>query len=67
MVPLCPDVAVLYKTVLRPVPGVTVTGTFHCKKSQENSRELEIDLEYRINCAGNEGEPQLVVQSFKVC
>ena len=60
--------AVLCRTLLGPGLGVTVTGTLHCKKRKENSWKLEIELEYRrINCGGNEGEPPLVVQPFKVC
>ena len=73
MAPPCPYDAmracdVLCRTLLGPGLGVTVTGTLHCKKHKANSRKLEIELEYRrINCAGNEGEPPLVAQSFKVC
>jgi len=49
--------------------GVTVTGTLHCRKSVENSRELDIEFQYRINRPGSKGsdESPLVVQSFKVC
>jgi len=52
--------------ILTPPPGITVTGTFHCKKSEDNSRELDIEFQYRINRPGHEGDSPLVVQSFKV-
>lgn len=53
-----------------PLPGVTVAGTFHCRKSEGNSRELEVEFQYRINHPGNlgnEGDSPIIVQSFKVC
>lgn len=59
--------------VLRVLTGVTVTGTLHCRKSEGNSRELDIEFQYRINRPENEGEgdsrgdSRLIVQSFKVC
>ena len=51
--------------------GVTVAGTFHCRKSEGNSRELDVEFQYRIKYPGNPGNEDesssLIVQSFKVC
>jgi hypothetical protein len=47
--------------------GVTVKGTLHCRKSEENSRELDVEFQYHIHHPGNEGDSPLIVQSFKVC
>ena len=50
------------------LPGVTVTGTFHCRKSEDNSREIDVELQYRVHRGGaNADDSPLVVQSFKVC
>lgn len=59
----------VHAAVLRVLAGVTVTGTLHCRKSEGNSRELDIEFQYRINRPENEGEGDspLIVQSFKVC
>jgi len=61
------QVVFLLKEPIELDRGVTVTGTFHCKKSEDNSRELDIEFQYRINRPGHEGDPPLIVQSFKVC
>ena len=53
-----------------------VKGTFHCRKSADNSRELDVELHYRLHVLDSEGniekpkdgktEVPLIVQTFKV-
>ena len=30
------------------IAGDTIAGTFHCKKSETNSRELDIEIHYLV-------------------
>jgi len=48
--------------------GGVVSGKFYCKKSEGNSRELDIEVHYSVAVAGKETEAQVpsVVQLFKV-
>jgi type I protein arginine methyltransferase len=45
-----------------------VVGQFCCKKSDENSRELEIEIRYIVKASEGEApeEQDVVVQIFKV-
>ncbi|KAL5524274.1 hypothetical protein ACEPAF_9414 [Sanghuangporus sanghuang] len=49
--------------------GTTVSGTFHCRKSADNSRELDVELHYVIrdtdNGTGHTEKSPMFVQSFK--
>ncbi|KIL67772.1 hypothetical protein M378DRAFT_975790 [Amanita muscaria Koide BX008] len=52
-----------------PIPvveGTVVTGTFHCRKSQTNSRELDVEIHYRVQEAGEYQSNTVIVQLFKV-
>lgn len=46
--------------------GTTISGTFHCRKSDENSRELDVEFHYHVtpNGATPQGDP--IIQFFKV-
>ncbi|KNZ73314.1 Protein arginine N-methyltransferase 3 [Termitomyces sp. J132] len=46
--------------------GSIVHGTFHCRKSEENSRELDVEIHFSVK-QDPEGPPSdLIVQMFKV-
>lgn len=54
--------------------GTVVSGTFHCRKSADNSRELDVEIHYRVLRADGEkqgpakgsADSELLVQTFKV-
>lgn len=47
--------------------GTTVEGVFHCRKSSENSRELDVEIHYKSYHPGEAAnEAPTVVQLFKV-
>ncbi|OCH89934.1 S-adenosyl-L-methionine-dependent methyltransferase [Obba rivulosa] len=47
--------------------GTVVQGTFTCRKSDENSRELDVEIHYVVKeSADQEPEGEAVVQIFKV-
>ncbi|KAH9030338.1 S-adenosyl-L-methionine-dependent methyltransferase [Lactarius pseudohatsudake] len=51
--------------------GTTVTGTFHCRKSKTNSRELDVEVHYAVKPGassetGSETPADVVVQIYKV-
>lgn len=47
--------------------GNVVTGTFHCKKSEDNSRELDVEIHYTTKASADvEASGDVVVQIFKV-
>ncbi|TFY72550.1 hypothetical protein EVG20_g489 [Dentipellis fragilis] len=47
--------------------GTVVSGTFHCKKSEENSRELDVELHYAVRENRDAPVPEeVVVQMYKV-
>ncbi|THH06140.1 hypothetical protein EW145_g4285 [Phellinidium pouzarii] len=50
--------------------GTVVSGTFHCRKSADNSRELDVEIHYVVrNADGEDADPDdhgaMVVQSYK--
>ncbi|KAF9232315.1 S-adenosyl-L-methionine-dependent methyltransferase [Melanogaster broomeanus] len=45
--------------------GTVVSGTFYCKKSEENSRELDVEIHYSVK-KGAEPAGDVVVQMYKV-
>ncbi|KAF9231844.1 hypothetical protein BU15DRAFT_81915 [Melanogaster broomeanus] len=45
--------------------GTVVSGTFYCKKSDENSRELDVEIHYSVK-KGAEPAGDVVVQMYKV-
>lgn len=47
--------------------GNVVSGTFHCKKSEDNSRELDVEIHYTTKASADaEASGDIVVQIFKV-
>lgn len=51
--------------------GTEVSGTFHCRKSEDNSRELDVEIHYVIREQDEEDESKIsespmIIQSFKV-
>ncbi|PFH54009.1 hypothetical protein AMATHDRAFT_73046 [Amanita thiersii Skay4041] len=48
------------------VEGSVVSGTFHCRKSDKNSRELDIEIHYSVQKDTETPSNQLHVQLFKV-
>ncbi|KAH8104934.1 S-adenosyl-L-methionine-dependent methyltransferase [Phellopilus nigrolimitatus] len=52
--------------------GTVVSGTFHCRKSEDNSRELDVEIHYVVrNLDGDSvdtapGGSAMIVQSYKV-
>lgn len=56
----CADVCLTLAVV-----GTVVTGMFSCKKSEGNSRELDIEIHY---CPQKPGEPanETIVEMYKV-
>ncbi|KAF9046251.1 protein arginine N-methyltransferase [Panaeolus papilionaceus] len=46
--------------------GSIVTGTFHCKKSQDNSRELDVGIHYSVKQDEDSPPSDTFVQMYKV-
>jgi len=51
---------------IRAREGTIVTGTFSCRKADENSRELDIEIRYSVK--NDEASPpgDLIVEMYKV-
>ena len=48
-----------------------MTGTFHCRKSKTNSRELDVEIHYAVKAGassetGSETPADVIVQIYKV-
>ena len=53
--------------LMRLVSGTIVEGTFKCKKSEDNSRELDVEIHYTVRDPENTSEPgDVFVQLYKV-
>jgi len=49
------------------VEGSIVQGTFHCRKSSENSRELDVEIHYTSRLPDSPAtELETIVQIFRV-
>lgn len=46
--------------------GSIVQGSFHCRKSEDNSRELDIEIHYSVKQDTEAAASDTVVQIFKV-
>ena len=47
--------------------GTVVQGTFRCRKSADNSRELDVEIHYTVKDPDTDEPPsEVVVQLFKV-
>ena len=56
----------LLKEPIEIVVGTKVEGVFHCHKSSTNSRELDVEIHYKVTHPGKENDGQTLVQLFKV-
>jgi protein arginine N-methyltransferase 3 len=46
--------------------GDSISGTFYCHKSPSNSRELDVEIHYRIQRDGGSQDNPVNVQIFRV-
>ena len=46
--------------------GTVVEGVFKCRKSEDNSRELDVEIHYSVKMSAEEEPDEVVVQTFKV-
>lgn len=46
--------------------GTVVNGTFHCRKSQTNSRELEVEIHYYVKQDTDSQASEIIIQMYKV-
>lgn len=46
--------------------GTVVSGTFYCKKSEGNSRELDVEIHYSVRKSEDAPPSEVVVQIYKV-
>jgi len=46
--------------------GTIVSGTFHCHKNPDNSRELDVEIHYTVKNTEEEVVSDVIVQMFKV-
>ncbi|KAG6829437.1 hypothetical protein H0H87_011392 [Tephrocybe sp. NHM501043] len=46
--------------------GSTVHGTFHCRKSEDNSRELDVEIHFSVKQDPEDPASETVVQMYKV-
>ncbi|TFK40493.1 protein arginine N-methyltransferase [Crucibulum laeve] len=46
--------------------GSIVTGSFHCRKSETNSRELDVEIHYSVKQDPDSSPSDIVVQMYKV-
>ncbi|KAG8214938.1 S-adenosyl-L-methionine-dependent methyltransferase [Butyriboletus roseoflavus] len=56
----------LLKDPISAEEGTIVSGTFYCKKSEGNSRELDIEIHYSVRKGGDAPTSEVVVQMYKV-
>lgn len=46
--------------------GSTVTGTFKCRKSETNSRELDAEIHYSVKLEEDSEPSETLVQLYKI-
>lgn len=46
--------------------GYVVQGVFKCRKSEDNSRELDVEIHYSVRESAEEPAGDVIVQTFKV-
>ena len=51
---------------MRLCVGYVVQGVFKCRKSDDNSRELDVEIHYSVKESAEEEPEEVVVQTFKV-
>ncbi|KAH0832399.1 S-adenosyl-L-methionine-dependent methyltransferase [Lanmaoa asiatica] len=56
----------LLKDPISAEEGTVVSGTFYCKKSEGNSRELDIEIHYSIKKRADAPASEVAVQMYKV-
>lgn len=47
-------------------PGTTISGVIRCHKSPENTRELDVEIQYEVKHVDGEKSSEIVIQTFKV-
>ncbi|KAF8430973.1 S-adenosyl-L-methionine-dependent methyltransferase [Boletus edulis BED1] len=56
----------LLKDPILAEEGTVVSGTFYCKKSDFNSRELEVEIHYSVRKSADAPASEVTVQMYKV-
>ncbi|KAG6379463.1 S-adenosyl-L-methionine-dependent methyltransferase [Boletus reticuloceps] len=56
----------LLKDPILAEEGTVVSGTFYCKKSDFNSRELEVEIHYSVRKSADAAASEVIVQMYKV-
>ncbi|KAF8587688.1 S-adenosyl-L-methionine-dependent methyltransferase [Ramaria rubella] len=56
----------LLREPIKVEEGSTISGTFHCRKSEDNSRELNIEIHYSVTEEGSSEAKDTVVQMYHV-
>jgi len=51
---------------IRAHEGTVVTGTFSCRKSGDNSRELDVEIRYSVKDDAASAPGDLIIQMYKV-
>lgn len=51
---------------IRAHEGTIVTGTFSCRKSDDNSRELDVEIRYSVKDDEASDPGDLIIQMYKV-
>lgn len=60
------QVVFLVRNPIELAPGEEIVGQFRCKKSDTNSRELDVEIHWAKGKKGEEGERTYTVQAYKV-
>lgn len=55
-----------YAPVTLLTSGDTIEGVFHCRKSATNSRELDVEIHYKVKTKGQEAPDEVEVQVYRV-
>jgi len=56
----------LLKDPISAEEGTVVSGTFYCKKSEGNSRELDVEIHYSVRRSPDAPASEVTVQMYKV-
>ncbi|OWZ43844.1 protein arginine N-methyltransferase 3 [Cryptococcus neoformans c45] len=60
------QVVFLLRNPIELAPGEEIVGQFRCKKSDTNSRELDVEIHWAKGKKGEQGERTYTVQAYKV-
>ncbi|KAF8529315.1 S-adenosyl-L-methionine-dependent methyltransferase [Hysterangium stoloniferum] len=56
----------LLKEPIKVEEGSTILGTFHCRKSEDNSRELDVEIHYSVLDEGQAVAQDTIIQMYHV-